>query len=210
MSEITKPIALDESLHTTEQTPRNLADVLSDELQNLATAIGGGSDKANKTDIATVEPTNTASRAYSVGELVYVNGNLYKVITAITSGATFTVGTNIQSTNVSGTVKDALDKIGVSWTLDFGTYNNGSYRSKVARVGNIIFFYFSGAKNLTVNTFVQVGTLPSACPKPSSTQTVNVQFSSAYAQVAIYANGSIQVNCNEVNCYANGMMMFTI
>lgn len=111
MSEITKPIALDESLHTTEQTPRNLADVLSDELQNLATAISGGSDKVPKTDIATVEPTNTASRAYSVGELVYVNGNLYKVITAIASGATFTVGTNIQSTNVSGTVKDALDNL---------------------------------------------------------------------------------------------------
>lgn len=111
MSEITKPIALDESLHTTEPTPRNLADVLSDELQNLATAISGGDDKANKTDIATVEPTNTASRAYSVGELVYVNGNLYKVITAITSGATFTVGTNIQSTNVSGTVKDALNEL---------------------------------------------------------------------------------------------------
>lgn len=109
MSEITKPIALDESLHTTEPTPRNLADVLSDELQNLATAISGGSDKVPKTDIATVEPTNTASRAYSVGELVYVNGNLYKVIIAITIGATFTVGTNIQSTNVSGTVKDALD-----------------------------------------------------------------------------------------------------
>lgn len=111
MSEITKPIALDESLHTTEQTPRNLADVLSDELQNLATAISGGSDKVPKTDIATVEPTNTASRAYSVGELVYVNGNLYKVIIAITIGATFTVGTNIQSANVSGTVKDALDKV---------------------------------------------------------------------------------------------------
>lgn len=111
MSEITKPIALDESLHTTEQTPRNIADVLADELQNLATAISGGSDKAPKTDIATVEPTNTASRAYSVGELVYVNGNLYKVITAIASGATFTVGTNIQSTNVSGTVKDALDNM---------------------------------------------------------------------------------------------------
>lgn len=106
MSEVTKPIALDESLHTTEQTPRNLADVLSDELQNLATAIGGGSDKVPKTDIATVEPTNTASRAYSVGELVYVNGNLYKVITAITNGATFTVGTNIQSTNVSEVLKD--------------------------------------------------------------------------------------------------------
>ena len=32
MSEVTKPIALDESLNTTESTPRNIADVLADEL----------------------------------------------------------------------------------------------------------------------------------------------------------------------------------
>jgi hypothetical protein len=109
MATVTKPMALDESIKTTESTSRNIADVLAQELSGIASAITGGYDKANKTDIATVEPTNTASRAYSVGELVYVNGNLYKVITAITIGATFTVGTNIQSTNVSGTVKDALD-----------------------------------------------------------------------------------------------------
>lgn len=111
MATVTKPMALDESMNTTESTSRNIADVLAQELSGIASAITGGSDKANKTDIATVEPTNTASRAYSVGELVYVNGNLYKVITAITIGATFTVGTNIQSANVSGTVEDALDNL---------------------------------------------------------------------------------------------------
>lgn len=58
-------------------------------------------DKADKTDIATVESGTTASRAYSVGEMVYVSGTLYKVKTAIASGATFTVGTNIEVTNVS-------------------------------------------------------------------------------------------------------------
>ena len=89
------PIAKDESLNTTESPSRNIADVLAEELSGIANAITGGADKAPKTDIATVEPSNTASRAYSVGELVYVNGNLYKVITAIAGGATFTVGTNI-------------------------------------------------------------------------------------------------------------------
>lgn len=59
-------------------------------------------DKADKTDIATVESGTTASRAYSVGELVYVSGTLYRVKTAIASGATFTVGTNVEVTNVSG------------------------------------------------------------------------------------------------------------
>lgn len=105
------PIAKDESLNTTELTPRNVADVLAQELSNIATSISGGSDKVPKTDIATVEPTNVASRAYSIGELVYVNGNLYKVITAISGGATFTVGTNIQSANVSNRVKEVDDSV---------------------------------------------------------------------------------------------------
>jgi hypothetical protein len=111
MATVTKPMALDESINTTESTSRNIADVLAQELSGIASAITGGDGKANKTDIATVESGSTASRAYSVGELVYVNGNLYKVITAIASGATFTVGTNIQSTNVSGTVEDALSQL---------------------------------------------------------------------------------------------------
>lgn len=59
---------------------------------------------AEKTDIATVESGTTASRAYSVGELVYVSGTLYRVKTAIASGATFTVGTNIEVKNVSNIV----------------------------------------------------------------------------------------------------------
>lgn len=97
------PIAKDQSINTTESPSRNIADVLAQELSGIASAITGGSDKVPKTDVATVEPSNAASRAYAVGELVYVNGNLYKVITAISIGATFTVGTNIQSTNVSDT-----------------------------------------------------------------------------------------------------------
>lgn len=72
-------------------------------------------DKADKTDIATVESGTTASRAYSVGELVYVSGTLYRVKTAIASGATFTVGTNIEVTNISNALKD---KGSVSVTAD--------------------------------------------------------------------------------------------
>lgn len=67
--------------------------------------------KADKTDIATVESGTTASRAYSVGELVYVSGTLYRVKTAITSGATFTVGTNIEVTNVSNKLKDSIKMV---------------------------------------------------------------------------------------------------
>ena len=42
MALVTKPPALDESINTTELSPRNVADVLAQELANIASAIGGG------------------------------------------------------------------------------------------------------------------------------------------------------------------------
>ena len=42
MAFVTKPPALDESIKTTESLPRNIADVLAQELANIATAIGSG------------------------------------------------------------------------------------------------------------------------------------------------------------------------
>jgi len=47
MAIVTKPVALDESLNTTDSTPKNIADVLKDKLGDIASAIsggGGGSD----------------------------------------------------------------------------------------------------------------------------------------------------------------------
>lgn len=40
MANVTKPIALDESIHTTENTPRNIADVVAEELVGIKQAIG--------------------------------------------------------------------------------------------------------------------------------------------------------------------------
>lgn len=76
--------------------------------------------KADKTDIATVESGTTASRAYSVGELVYVSGTLYRVKTAIASGATFTVGTNVEVTNVSSAVITEINSVNAYMPI-FGT-----------------------------------------------------------------------------------------
>ena len=60
--------------------------------------------KTDKSDIATVE-TAVASKAYSEGEELYYNGLLYKAIAAIASGATLTVGTNI---NLADKVTDQI------------------------------------------------------------------------------------------------------
>ena len=148
MALVTKPPALDESMNTTEGTSRNIADVLAQELSGIATAISGGSDKVPKTDIATVEPTNVASRAYSVGELVYVNGNLYKVITAISGGATFTVGTNIQSANVSNRVKEVDDSVSALATKLTPRKIYGGYISFTTGLGALAY------SNIPYTTFV--------------------------------------------------------
>lgn len=150
------PIAKDESLNTTESPSRNIADVLAQELSGIASAITGGSDKVPKTDIATVEPSNTASRAYSVGELVYVNGNLYKVITAISIGATFTVGTNIQSTNVSSRLNEPLQTI----ILDPNDYPLLYGSGAIHYTEHCVTICLNGMKNLTAQASNLLLTLP--------------------------------------------------
>ena len=56
--------------------------------------------KANASNIATIESSTTASQAYSAGDYLVLNGQLYEVTTAISSGETLTVGTNISATTV--------------------------------------------------------------------------------------------------------------
>lgn len=50
--------------------------------------------------IAPTEKAYTATRAYAVGRLLIVDNHLYKAQTAIASGATLTVGTNITATTL--------------------------------------------------------------------------------------------------------------
>ena len=50
--------------------------------------------------IAPTEKAYEATRTYTVGRLLIVNNILYKVISAISSGATLTVGTNISETTL--------------------------------------------------------------------------------------------------------------
>lgn len=51
-------------------------------------------------DFAPIE-SNPVSKAYSVGQYLIFNGNLYKVITNIAQGGTLVVGTNVQATTVN-------------------------------------------------------------------------------------------------------------
>ena len=58
--------------------------------------------KANQAQLAYVETGTTASRTYAVGEYFCWNGLLYRVTSAISSGASFTPGTNCEQVTGGG------------------------------------------------------------------------------------------------------------
>lgn len=57
--------------------------------------------------IATVEATTTASKNYSVGDLLVYDGKLYKVTSAIATGATIIAGSNVTQTTVETQIASA-------------------------------------------------------------------------------------------------------
>lgn len=91
-------------------------------------------------NIATIEDSNVASQAYSVGNFLILDGQLYRVTNAIAQGGTITVGTNVTLDSVGSELKslnDSLTKLAyVAPTsalnsshnmnnVDYGTYYQG-------------------------------------------------------------------------------------
>lgn len=88
-------------------------------------------DKANQSQLAYVETGTTASRAYAVGEYFCWNGLLYRAKTAISSGGTFTPGTNCES--VTGGIASQLLAAGnARYTQYYKTDSNGTVTHNVS------------------------------------------------------------------------------
>lgn len=62
-------------------------------------------------NIATIEDSNVASQAYSVGNFLILDGQLYRVTNAIASGGTITVGTNVTLDSVGSEIKSLNDSL---------------------------------------------------------------------------------------------------
>lgn len=60
----------------------------------------------SKSIIAGVEASATATKNYSIGDMLIVGNNLYKVTAAIASGGTITEGTNVTATTVEAELKE--------------------------------------------------------------------------------------------------------
>ena len=74
MATVTKPIALDESLNTTENPSRNIADVLAEGLDDIVSALGGGSLE-DLNDVAIVTPSNGQTLKYNSTTQKWENAN---------------------------------------------------------------------------------------------------------------------------------------
>lgn len=64
--------------------------------------------KCSMSSIATVENSDTASQAYSIGDYMFHYGKFYKVTAAINQGGAITDGTNVVATTIGAELKAAL------------------------------------------------------------------------------------------------------
>lgn len=116
--------------------------------------------KTNNSNLAPIEATTTASRSYLVGDYLMLQGEFYKVISAIAIGDTLTVGTNIQSTNVGDEIDEVND---YAKDLDIYALSITGFDSifRLERVGRVCFItYNESADSLSTGSLTFSQTLP--------------------------------------------------
>lgn len=121
---------------------------------------------ATEQQLAYVETGTTATRAYAVGEYFCWNGLLYRVKTAISSGASFTPGTNCEQVTSGGlnSVLSYASGESYSFTGIFAGISNanGTLVSTTIQVPKYIPINATIIKNITINWMRGQGTAISA------------------------------------------------
>lgn len=133
MATVTKPIALDESLNTTEQSSRNIADVLAQEIGNLvtvvsriapSTTVSWNQIQQSGTKIAQITINGTSTDVYAptggggFSALIIITADAGQTVTATKGGDTYT------ATEVTpGTYEVTVDSAG-TWTISDGTISD--------------------------------------------------------------------------------------
>lgn len=96
------------NLEKPAQTDIYNVDVFNDNADKID---AGLTDKAEKTMLAPVETTNSASRSYAKGEYFVYNNVLCCATTAIAAGGTIAIGTNCSTAPVGGELKSLRDAL---------------------------------------------------------------------------------------------------
>lgn len=223
MATVTKPIALDESLNTTELSPRNIADVLADELGAIAGAISRIApqtvyDELSKLeDVTLTSPTNGQILKYNSVSQKWENGNE-------SGGGGDTVtwtqivgsGTKIAEIDINGTSTDVYAPSGGSGTISLIvtcdsalegetlTLTGGSVLTAVVPAGLVVTF-----------TVPSLGTWVLTNSLTSDSQSITMDYyGNYYATVTSIPDGSTVTPTDDVliwqKCGATGTTYATI
>lgn len=113
-----------------------------------------------------VEDGATASQTLNKGTIILRNGNMYEVTTTIAEGGTFTVGVNIEETDVATKLTQINNNLSEWGTLTTNvvTPHAGTSlaSSNVTKVGPFVRVTVvgSGSVNIENNGIIRVGNLP--------------------------------------------------
>lgn len=119
---------------------------MNDLEQRIADGIGGGDE-----NMAPIEEGPESENAYTVGQLLIYEGQLYRVISAIAIGNTLVAGVNIAATTISNEFVNELTANGNRLYMD---YKNGKYGYNTSPTrGADTFRPFSSADHIRLNLY---------------------------------------------------------
>lgn len=162
-----------------------------------------GDSYANKTlatqqQLATVEPTSTASRAYAAGEYLCYGGLLYRVTAAIATGGTISPGTNIVLSTVGQQLARNLGGLYASDTKSTGTDSTVTFHCGINygwvvilaevnyKVGAAICAFHSGSLGEVTN----LGSVTMSVDYDASTKVITVELT-PWSTCTAMSNGPI-------------------
>ena len=145
--------------------PDLLVQDIENESQKISSAAAVyGESQALRGDFAYIEASTTATKNYSIGELLVLDGQLYEVTQAIVTNETLAVGTNIAATSVASKLNSLNGLLNFTDTGAIDTFTIESGASAVGTVANPIRYALNTNKNagkiygfLRINSLVGTG-----------------------------------------------------
>lgn len=141
----------------------NLANLTTSAKDNAVNAINEvNATKANQAQLATVEASTTASKAYSANEYLVLNGVLYKVTANIAQGGTIVTegaGKNVDLATVGGelnAINSNLSSLGSSVNNMNNTAEQDDFSGKYVKIGNVCFISLTVTKSKASYTLATI------------------------------------------------------
>lgn len=114
-------------------------------------------------NFAPSEDGNTSGHNYAVNDYILWKGDLYKVISAIVSGDTFTVDGNIEKTSFDNAIKDLLNKVNDLYITLKATGSGTTFGQQLNSFASHISAMFSLSLNKKKNIMIYSGGMMFRC-----------------------------------------------